>query len=156
MDINIVSLAGFADTTSNSDLFTFAVNNVIPISTTQAALYVTQEAPETTAALGNQVGGSSSPTLQVQPSYFPMETKGAECAAIVSDLSWADSNLEAGYEFLQLKPAVTTGTKSPAVYFVSGVLNSDKEQFNQPFQDSKLDAACCWDGDYKYGMNPFA
>ena len=100
---------------------------------------------------GTLVGGTSSPVTNVHPAYFPVATKGAECAALVTDLSWADSNLFAGYEYFLVE--TKNGTTS---YFVSGILNSSQTEANDPFERAKgFAAGCCWSGDYTVGLQPF-
>jgi len=94
------------------------------------------------------VGGTNAPVVDVKPQYFPVATKGSECAALVSTLSWADSNLT-NYDFLQL---------DASTYFVTGVLNSSQTQANDPFNSTDAPgilSGCCWLSDYKSGVNPF-
>lgn len=153
MDIQLIANSSIAASTSNADLFTLAVNNVIPMSAQNALVYVNKVA-NGYALTNEEVAGTSSPTLQCSPSFFPLETKGAECAAVLSagSLAWADQNLESGYEYMKLVEDTASRTST---YFVSGVLNSDKEEFNKPFEDSDVLHACCWDGEFAIGVNPF-
>ena len=103
---------------------------------------------------GTLVGGTSAPVTNVHPAYFPVATKGAECAAFVTNLSWADNNLYAGYEWFTVQTA-----QGVTKYFVSGILNSSQTEANDPFDASDspgVTSACCWNGDYTVGLQPFA
>lgn len=93
-------------------------------------------------------GGTSVPVVQVQPSYYPKAVKGAECAAQVLTLDWANENLEAGYQWL----------KTNGGYFVAGVLNSTQTDANDPFQSPDLipGNVACWKESYNVTYNPFA
>jgi len=155
MDILISTGTGVATfAATNAGKFTLAVNQLIPIglnSSTKIAdnwtVYVGM-CDGDYSSLGNIVAGNNSAVVEVKPKYFPVATKGAECAALVSTLDWADVNLT-DYEYLQL---------SATSYFVTGVLNSSQTQANDPFNSSDspgVTSACCWNGGYVEGLNPF-
>lgn len=150
----VASLTG-----SNAQKFNVAVNNIILPEPKKFSLYVNQQDGATDGAL---VGGTSSPIVNVHPAYFPVATKGAECAAIVTTLAWADANLFAGYEYFILEDKRDGTGKGAVAYFVSGILNSSQTQANDPFDPSKggtgivAGEGCCWAGDYTVGLNPFA
>lgn len=154
MDIYLTTMRTLAATTANDELFAVAVNNVIPLGAGAASdkmlCYLSIVPGKLKTGLGSIVGGTSVPVTKVQPSYFPFATEGAECAAIVSNTDWADDNLQAGYEYLQLNNDNATPR-----YFVSGVLNSSETQFNDPFADTNVIKAVCWEGAFKIGVNPF-
>lgn len=106
---------------------------------------------------GSEIGGTSEPEETVSPSFFPVATKGAECAAVVTDLSWAEKNLFAGYEYVRIQD---NGQGSPK-FFVNGILNSSQTQANDPFAATQSGITgpgdcACWAGDYIVGINPFA
>ena len=144
---------------TNAGLFNVAANSIlVNVGAGQGSktapifqLYVNQSDG---AVGGDLVGGTSSPITNVHPAYFPVATKGAECAAVVTDLSWADNNLFAGYEYFTLN--VKSGTTQ---YFVSGILNSSQTEANDPFNASDAPGivkAANWSGDYSVGLQPFA
>lgn len=91
-------------------------------------------------------GGDSYPIVEVQPSYYPKAIKGSECAALVQSLSWADENLETGYQFIKC------GT---ADFFVSGVLNSTQTQANDPFTKPDIISVACWQEAYSRTFQVF-
>lgn len=153
MDIKVLTPADWNSAIAdNAGKFTLAVNAFIPnststtksITTTCWTAYIT--AKDGSFGYGLLVGGNNSPVMDVQPQYFPVATKGAECGAVVSNLAWADNNLS-NYEFVHF------GTGK---YFVTGVLNSSQTQANDPFDatDSPgITTACCWAGNYKEGLS---
>jgi len=110
------------------------------------------------AASSRVLAGTSDDEDIVTPAFYPVATKGAECAAIVSTLSWADRNLMEGYEYVYLLYSATAGSER---YFVSGVLNSSQTLANDPFDPTKGGAgviagqAACWKSTYSQGVNPF-
>ena len=95
---------------------------------------------------GVLVAGTSDPVDSINPSFYPVATKDSECAALVTSLSWADRNLRAGYEWCN----TWDGTKK--IYFVSGILNSSQTDANDPFTQSTVQEAACWDMDYEQGV----
>lgn len=144
---------------TNSGKFNIAVNSILvnvgAASGSKSApifqLYANQQDGDLPGSL---VGGTSAPVTNVHPAYFPVATKGSECAATVTNLSWADNNLYAGYEWFAVNTASGTTT-----YFVSGILNSSQTQANDPFDPADAPgvvSACCWNGDYTVGLQPFA
>lgn len=154
MKIYIQVQRTFVTGSTNDDLFALAKNSVIPLgygATSDEMVIYTSIEPNNARFLGILAGGSSQPIQTVTPAYFPYATAGSECAAIVSTLDWADNNLAEGYEWLQLNNGA--GTEA---YFVSGVLTSSETQFNDPFAAAGFTKGCCWAGDYKIGVNPFA
>lgn len=144
-------------------LFTLAVNNVIPSTTSTQTSSSTQitsnqcftlyEAISSGSKIsgygGVLTGGNNTAVVEVKPHFFPVATAGAECAAQVTDLGWADSNLT-DYEWIALN------TQAGIQYFVTGVLNSSQTQANDPFAKSEVVRAACWAAGYAEGLNPFA
>lgn len=110
------------------------------------------------ASASTIIAGTSDDEDVVTPAFYPVATKGAECAAIVSTLSWADRNLNEGYEYVYLLYSATANAER---YFVSGVLNSSQTLANDPFDPTKGGAgviagqAACWKSTYSQGVNPF-
>ena len=160
MDIKYVTNAEMVSATAtNSGLFNVAVNCIIPAlgnpaGTKAAPVFTVYVYSSDGEAEGTIVGGTSEPVRNVHPAYYPVATKGAECAAVVTNLSWADNNLAQGYEWFAFN--TTSGTTK---YFVSGILNSSQTQANDPFDSSDAPGivnGCCWAGDYTVGLNPFA
>jgi len=95
---------------------------------------------------GEGVAGDNVASVNIDPSYFPVCTKGAECGALVTKVSWAHQNL-AAFEWIQLETNL---------YFVTGILNSSQTDANDPFAAGEVDDAICWAGSYVPGLNPFA
>lgn len=140
---------------SASGCFSVAVNHCLPGSVTEGVkIYESQQVD---GGLGGctELGGDSMAVTAVQPSYYPVATKGAECGAHVSALSWADSNLFAGYEYIVIPPD-PADSRSQVSFFVTGLLNSTKTQANDPFGKTEVLFGSCWAGDYTIGLNPFA
>ena len=155
MDIYNVTMRDLSASTGDAALFATAVNNVIPLGagavTDKLILYVTK-APQGLKNFGTLAGGTSNPIKQVQPAFYPFATQGAECAAVVKSLDWADANLEQGYEWIQVNDSTTKN------YFVSGILNSSETDFNNPFETGAALPflnGTCWEGSYSIGNNPF-
>ena len=99
--------------------------------------------------------GSSNPVESVAPSYFPVATAGAECAAHVKSLTWADQNLLTGYDWVLYNPSAAAASQR---YFVTGILNSSQTQANDPFSSTTYPdvvGAVCWAGNFVSGVNPF-
>ena len=150
---------------SSAGLFTVATNQFIPspsdttktISTSCWTGYISlRDADADLTSEGLLNGGNNTPVLSVSPKYYPVATKGSECAALVSSLNWADLNL-VSYEYMLLSK-----TQAGAeVYLVTGVLNSSQTQANDPFgsqgesQGLVSGKGCCWSGTYTEGLNPF-
>lgn len=154
MENQQITLATFGNSPNSSDLYTASKAKWILVSTTKANVYLDEKATGQTKFSGTQVAGTSVPAVEVQPSFFPVATKGAECGALCEGLSWADNNLESGYEFVLL------GTINAKVtYFVSGVLNSTQTLANDPFgaagQRDGFLSGSCWEGAYMPGQNPY-
>jgi len=150
MDILRLTLNTLDTAPNSGDLFSMAKAAWIITSSTQAHLYITEKAQSNTKFNGQASGGTGAPALNVQPDFYPVATKGAEAGCIVSTLSWADNNLEEGYEWVFLEAGK---------YFVSGVMNSSQTLANDPFDAAKggdgiIDAAC-WASTYRSGVNPF-
>lgn len=95
---------------------------------------------------GVHLAGDNVAAVNVDPSYFPVATKGAECGALVTKLAWANENLSV-FEYVQL---------DTNLYFVTGILNSSQTDANDPFAASPVSDASCWAGSYVPGLNPFA
>lgn len=137
--------------TTGTDLCTIARMSFIPNSVKTGGsqiAYVTESVEgNTIIGTGTLYGGTSEPVDNINPSFFPVATKGAECAAIVSSLAWADSNLVEGYEFFEC-----TSTAGTTRYFVSGILNSSQTLANDPFDDTNIVAVSNWALDYAQGV----
>lgn len=123
----------------NGDLFTIAVNTMEVNGADSFALYVSVQANDTRILTsGAELGGDNAGIVTVTPEFYPYATDGSECAAFVSDLSWADNNLHS-YEYVVTDDGVATNG-----YLVFGVLNSSKTQFNDPFSGTGFVKGCCW------------
>jgi hypothetical protein len=154
MDILRLGLTVFGGSSGGAptaaDLYTGAKASWQINSSTTAYVLLDETADGNIKFTGTSVAGTSSPARNVQPDFYPVATKGAEAGCIVSTLSWADLNLEEGYEWVQL------GT---SVYFVSGVMNSSQTLANDPFDSTKGGAGIVhsanWNGTYSQGVNPF-
>jgi hypothetical protein len=161
MDIKILTLAELKTFCNTSQgLFTTAVNQFIPTATaspssvlnTTVTCYINVIDSGTTIP-GYLSAGNNNPILDVMPKYYPTATKGAECSAMVDNLSWADKNLT-NYEYVLLSTA-----QGKITYFVTGILNSSQTLANDPFgsqgtTDGFL-SGTCWNGQYTEGLNPF-
>lgn len=151
MKIILLTSADINSVTSGTNLCTLARMSFIPNSVKVAGshtCYVTESVEgNTIIASGTLYGGTSEPIDNINPSFFPVATKGAECAAIVSDLAWADSNLIEGYEFFEC-----TSTSGTPRFFVSGTLNSSQTLANDPFDDTNIIAVSNWALDYAEGV----
>lgn len=150
MDIRRIANSSLSNASASGDLFTMAKAHWV-LDSTSSYLYMDYIAQNASATFtGAVAAGTSVPAKNCQPDYYPVATKGAECGALVSSLSWADSNLEEGYEWILL------GTNK---YFVSGVLNSSQTLANDPFDSTKggvgVIAPACWDSQFMVGVNPF-
>lgn len=137
-------------TATNADLYTIAVNKLECTGLDSFLLYVTQQDPNATL-LTSVVGGDNQPIAQVTPEFFPFATAGAECAAVVTSLDWADQNLN-DYEYIKGDAGAAGGR-----YIVFGTLNSTATEFNDPFeaptspddavrQTNGFVSGCCWKG----------
>lgn len=158
METHKATLSTVASTTSAQNLFTCARGAWI-VNGTDATVYLDEVAQgQTLFDATTQIAGTSEPAEAVQPAFYPVATKFAECAAIVSDMQWADKNLNKGYEFMTL--AVDATTRLGVTFFVSGVLNSTQTQANDPFGSEGvaqgLTTGACWAGAYSPGQNPYA
>jgi hypothetical protein len=131
-----------ASTITSGDLFTIAVNTMEVNGADSYALYVTLKADSTKNLLSNELGGDNQGIKSITPEFYPYATEGAECAAFVTDLSWADNNLN-DYEYV-----VTDNGSTKSGYLVFGVLNSSKTQFNDPFEaKGGFEKGACWNAD---------
>lgn len=152
-----------------SDLYFLAKSRLVaapyatlgqPAATDKISIWYDEVPNGLGAALKGSTGiaGTSDVEDIVTPAFFPVATKGAECAAICNSLNWADQNLEAGYEFVQVLYSAVVGASR---FFVSGVLNSSQTLSNDPFgtqgeaQGLLTRQAACWSGAYSVGVNPF-
>lgn len=158
MDIYHVTSANLAQAKNSADIYAVAVNSAIPqqIDGKGGLLLYASVLPEgITTGMFEEVAGTSAAVLSVSPQYYPFATDGAECGAVVENLSWANDNLETGYEYIQLVKADASKSIT-SVYFVSGILNSSKTDFNDPFDSDKgVVFAANWAGEYAVGLNPF-
>jgi hypothetical protein len=103
---------------------------------------------QTVFAASDTAGGTSDPITEVTPAFYPVATKGAECGAVVTSLSWADQNLGSGYEWVKL---------ASGVFFVSGLLNSSETLSNNPFNTAagrNFTAGGCWSGSFSAEVAP--
>lgn len=150
MDILRITFSSFASSPNAADLYTAARGQWLINSSSVAYVILSETADGNSKFTGSSIAGTSQPAMNVQPEFYPVATKGAEAGCTVSSLSWADKNLEAGYEWIQL------GSGS---YFVSGVMNSSQTLANDPFDASKGGAGIVtsanWNAAYNQGVNPF-
>ena len=158
MQIYTLDLTGAAKVFSSADLYTLANANIQvtdnPASSAVSAIVGVAATNQTIFAKANIVGGTSNPVENVAPAYYPKAVMGAECGAHVSSLTWADQNLNTGYQYV----------KTERGFFVAGVLNSTQTEANDPFTSSLLIAGsgqgtkqvACWDEPYQVTYNPFA
>jgi len=149
MEIKRLTLSTLGLSPKTGDLYTMAKASWL-LDSSSAYLYLDQIANSQTLFNGVSVAGTSVPAVNVQPDFYPVATKGAEAGCIVSALSWADNNLEEGYEWVFL----ATGK-----YFVSGVMNSSQTLSNDPFDATGGGAGILspsnWASTYSVGVNPF-
>lgn len=159
MKINEVDLSGSTKVLTSSDIYTLANANLLVnanASSTPIIGVFMCKAEGSTQVIGTEFGGSSHPLKVLQPSYYPKAMMGSECGAVVTDLSWANSNLEGGYQFV----------KTNRGWFVSGILNSTQTDANDPFTSTLIVIAsgtgqsavrqvACWKEDYEVTYNPF-
>lgn len=149
---------------SNSDKFNVAVNELTASLLDKTKGEISFTTYVQTADNGQfGVAGStytqpistSTPVQSVAPSFFPVATAGAECGAVVKNLSWADQNLLTGYDSVLVNPSAAAADQR---YFVTGILNSSQTQANDPFSSTTYPdvvSACCWAGNFVSGVNPF-
>jgi hypothetical protein len=155
MDVVILRKVTLNAVTTGADLATMARAKWLTLSaakstTAECVLYVVEKCVgQTVLAAGTTVAGTSVPAVELNPSFYPVATKGAECAGIVTSLSWADANLSQGYEFAE----VTTVSGTPR-FFVSGVLNSSQTLSNDPFTKAEIvgTAVSCWNMGFEQGQ----
>lgn len=142
MNAHQLTGANIAASPSAANLFTLAVARTELGATNQTyVFYSSEEATgQTILSASNRIAGDDLAVPQVTPDFFPYATAGAECAAIVTGLTWAEQNLSA-FEFILVD-------KVKGDYFVTGILNSSKTEFNDPFAATALAAATCWSGGY--------
>lgn len=149
MTIYQVMGATISTITKGSNFFTLAKSSFL--SQPSKALFqfniINSDKAEGQDILTDATMGTSNPTTTHSPTYYPYATFGAECCGIVTSLLWADDNLNTGYEWVKV---------ASSKYLVSGVLNSSKTQFNDPFGDLSFTNGTCWAGRYSVGVNPFA
>lgn len=154
MKIYELDLSGLGLTLSSADLYTLANANTL-VSLNPASDVISSIAAvlaDGQTILTKAIGGTSIPPKAVQPAYYPKAVKGAECAAHLTRLDWANENLEAGYQY------VPTGVG----FFVAGVLNSTQTQANDPFDNPDIigpagnKQVACWEDPYSVTINPFA
>lgn len=144
--MKVYSITSLGNSPTSADLFTIAVNRMEVQGSDTFSLYVDIQADAVTSLVtGTVIGGDNEGVKQVTPEFFPYATEGAECAAFVSSLTWADNNLS-DYEYV----ATDDGSGSTG-FLVFGVLNSTKTQFNDPFDTSGqagrqgFVSGACWD-----------
>lgn len=156
MEIRLVTKANINAASTGADLFSLSKASFMfdSVKTTTSLLaYVSLTGEGQTIMTGDLVAGTSTATQNVAPAYFPVATFGSECGAVVSDLAWADQNLNKGYEYIVSSVGQTTR------YFVSGVLNSSQTLSNDPFGTAGTGQGfingACWSSSYAQGVNPF-
>lgn len=150
MKIRTVRLNSATLDLSSADLYTLAnANLTVNDNPTTANIFGVFKCEADGQAIldATDYAGSSVPLKVVQPAYYPKAMKGAECGAQISDLSWANENLEKGYQYC------ATGRG----FFVAGVLNSTQTDANDPFDSTDIIAnnAACWKELYEVTFNPF-
>lgn len=157
MQIYKLDLTGATQVLSSADLYTLANANVQvdadPSSDAISAIVGVAAQNQTIFAKSNIVGGTSNPVEQVAPSYYPKAVMGAECGAHITSLTWADQNLNTGYQYV----------KTARGYFVAGILNSTQTEANDPFDSNLIltgtgqgtKQVSCWDEPYAVTINPF-
>lgn len=143
--MKVYQIENLGSSPTAADFFTIAVNKMEVQGGGKFSLYVDIEAEGVQSLVtGTLVGGDNEGVNSVTPEFFPYATEGAECAAFVTSLTWADNNLH-DYEFVVTSDGTTAG------YLVFGELNSTKTQFNDPFDASAAGqrlgfiSAACWD-----------
>jgi hypothetical protein len=150
MEIIRLLNAALATVSTSGDLFSMAKASWILDGTTAQFLYITERAQNAVMLKTTALAGTSQPAVNVQPDYLPVATRGMEAGCIVDTLSWADNNLEDGYEWVQF---------SATRYFVSGIMNSTQTLSNDPFNATGGGAGIVqsanWNSTYLVGVNPF-
>ena len=128
-----------------ADFFTIAVNKMEVQGSDTFTLYVDIEAEGVTSLVtGSLIAGDNEGVKSITPEFFPYATEGAECAAFVTSLTWADNNLHE-YEYVKTDDGTNVG------YLVFGELSSTKTDFNDPFDATAAGtrlgfvSAACWD-----------
>lgn len=138
-------------TLSSANLYTLANANMYltadPSRDPISAIVAYAAQGQTIFPAAANYAGTSVPVVNVQPAYYPKAIKGAECAAHVSTLDWANENLNQGYQWC----------KTGAGYFVAGVLNSTQTDANDPFASTDIltNQVACWKEEYGISINPF-
>lgn len=143
MNAHQLTGANISSAPTAANLFTLAVARTEVGATNQTfVFYASEQATgQTVLTASNAVAGDDVAVPQVTPDFFPYATAGAECGAIVTGLSWAEKNLSQ-FEYILLN-------KTNSTYFVTGILNSSKTEFNDPFDSAGgVTAASCWAGGY--------
>jgi hypothetical protein len=142
MKVHVIDLSVSTTVYSSADLYTIANGNLNldadGASTAISGAFAVKAQGST--ILGAVLGGDSQPVMEIQPSYYPKAILGAECAAHVTDLTWADQNLYDGYQFVPTNRG----------FIVAGVLNSTQTDANDPFASSLIVSgqASCWKESY--------
>jgi hypothetical protein len=142
---------GSARTTSlnTADMATIAMNNVLFNDDDKVNIYLSTicQGASSVITSASEQGGTGQGEPEVNPQFFPYATEGAQCAAVVTTLDWANNNLEADYEYIRC----STG------YLVSGTLTSTETEFNNPFDTAggQFIAGGCWGQVHQIGLQPF-
>lgn len=150
MKVHLLTFTSVGLTLTAADLYTIANGAILiddrPQSASISGSFNVKAQGST--ILGVVLGGDSNPVVEVQPSYYPKAIMGAECAAVVTSLSWADQNLNDGYQFFPTARG----------YFVAGVLNSSQTDANDPFASAEIVASqvSCWKENYSRTFNLYA
>jgi hypothetical protein len=142
MKIHEVNLSSATTVYSAADLYTIANGNlnIDADASANAISGAFNVKAQGSTILGAVLGGDSQPVIETQPSYYPKAILGAECAAHVTDLTWADQNLYDGYQFVPTNRG----------FIVAGVLNSTQTDANDPFDSTLIltGQASCWKESY--------
>lgn len=134
---------------NNSDLATIAMNNVL-FEGSNVVLYLnsTVQGVSTIITSATELGGTGLPESEINAGFYPYATAGAECAAVVTSLDWANKNLASDYEYIVI---------ASGAYLVSGTLVSSESEFNDPFE-ATIDgfvSGGCWASTHAIGVQPF-
>lgn len=132
---------------NTADMATLAKNNIL-FEGSNLVLYLngTVQGASTFITSATELGGTGIPESEINAGFYPYATAGAECAAVVTSLDWANKNLAEDYEYVKLTGA----------YFVSGTLVSSESEFNDPFATgADFVGGGCWASTHAIGVQPF-
>ena len=86
MENQQITLVTFGTSPNSADLYTASKAKWILVSSTKANVYLDEKASGDTKFATSVLAGTSVPATEVQPEFFPVATKGAECGALVTCL----------------------------------------------------------------------